>query len=383
MKKNIIFTAVTILLLLLISIALYMKVRSGRIEFSGTEKGMEFVRARVVRVTSEQLTPEPQMPGFFRGVQEIEVELLSGPQKGEVVAVTNNLSFFSNVRGRAGMNIVVTVDAYEDIRIVTLFSVFRLPAMLGLGGIFFLLLLVLGGKKGVKAILGLAFTLIYVVYIFVPMLAYGYSPIAASLLAVILTALLTLVVLNGVCTKTLCAAAGTILGTAAAGLACAAAGFFAHLTGYNMTEADALYVIAQETGIKLSGLLFAGIMIASLGAVMDVSLSIASAIEEIHFANPAMDAKALFLSGMNVGKDMMGTMSNTLILAFFGGSLNVALLIHAYGMPLLQLLNMDELCIQVVQSLAGSIGIVCTVPITAALSVFLTKRLQLFSPTNH
>ena len=111
-----------------------------------------------------------------------------------------------------------------------------------------------------------------------------------------------------------------------------------------------------------------GILIASLGAVMDVAMSISSTIEEISYQNPELGIKGLFFSGMRVGKDMMGTMSNTLILAFAGGSINTLVFIYAYNYEYLQMINMFDIGIEIIQGVASSMGVILTVPICSFLS---------------
>ena len=117
----------------------------------------------------------------------------------------------------------------------------------------------------------------------------------------------------------------------------------------------------------------AGILISSLGAVMDVAMSIASSCNELYELNPKLTAGQLFRSGMNIGRDAMGTMANTLILAFAGSALNMLILFRAYDYPLLQVLNSDLMAIEILQGVAGSIGIILTVPLVAALSANILK----------
>ena len=135
-----------------------------------------------------------------------------------------------------------------------------------------------------------------------------------------------------------------------------------------------LLYIPQGIQFEFKDLLFAGIILGALGAVMDVSVSIASAIEEIYKANRKLSQKELFLSGMNIGKDMMGTMSNTLILAYTGSSIPLLLLFMAYETSIVKIINLDIIATEIVRSLSGSIGLILTIPITAAVSAFLAKR---------
>ena len=128
---------------------------------------------------------------------------------------------------------------------------------------------------------------------------------------------------------------------------------------------------ASDGGLQISGLLVCGILISSMGAVMDVAMAIASSLHELHTHNPELSPLGLFRSGMNIGRDAMGTMANTLILAFAGSSFNLLILIQIYDIPFLQLANTDFLCIEVLQSVAGSMGILLTVPLVAAISAYL------------
>ena len=115
-------------------------------------------------------------------------------------------------------------------------------------------------------------------------------------------------------------------------------------------------------------------LIAALGAVMDTSMNIASAIWELHERSPKLNARELFKSGMNIGRDAMGTMANTLILAFAGSSLNTLILVQVYDIPFTQLINTDFICIEILQSVAGSMGILLTTPLVAAISASIMAR---------
>lgn len=132
-----------------------------------------------------------------------------------------------------------------------------------------------------------------------------------------------------------------------------------------MEETESLILITQATGMRLNGILFAGIMVAALGAVMDVAVSLGAALYEIQILNPKISGRELFQSGMNIGRDMIGTMTNTLILAFAGGSLSTLLVFISYGIQFKQLISSDFFAVEVVQGIAGSSAVILTVPITA------------------
>ena len=130
---------------------------------------------------------------------------------------------------------------------------------------------------------------------------------------------------------------------------------------------------ASDQGLHISSLLVCGILIAALGAVMDVAMSIASSCHELHALNPELTTRQLFRSGMNIGRDAMGTMANTLILAFAGSALNMLILFQAYDYPFLQIINSDMMSIEILQGIAGSIGIILTVPLVAFISAHVRQ----------
>ena len=209
-----------------------------------------------------------------------------------------------------------------------------------------------------------------------PLMLKGVNPILAGIIMAILSISVTLLLVSGKNMKTLTAILGTVSGVVIAGIVAYVFGELAHLSGLTMDNAESLMYIAEDTGLKIRGLMFTGILVASLGAVMDVAMSISSAIFEIHSVNNRSTMSELFRSAMNIGKDIIGTMTNTLILAFAGGSLSVLILIYSSNMTYNKLINLDVLGIEVIQGLAGSIGIVLAVPITAAIGSYLCKKVK-------
>ena len=202
----------------------------------------------------------------------------------------------------------------------------------------------------------------------------GWPPIPTTLAIISYTIFVTFVILGGIQVKTMVAAAGSLGGVLLAGGLAWAACHIVHISGMNMDEAEALMLTAVDNGLKIRGLYICGILIAAEGAVMDIAMSISSAVSELHEVNPALTARQLFKSGMNIGRDAMGTMANTLVLAFAGTSLNMMIFIYAYDISYIQLLNTDFVAIEIIRSISGSIGIVLTVPLVAAISAYLLAR---------
>ena len=304
------------------------------------------------------------------GQQLLELEILSGEFRGETLEAVNYLSAYSNVDCREGTRVIVRLDIDEagEPYVVSVPNYDRGILLAGLVAVFVLLLVVIGGKKGAMAVLGLAYTVACIWFVLVPLVLRGAPPVPAAVGIVALTTAASLVLLTGFSKKTLCATLGCVGGVAAAGLFAWIAGLISPLNGFNMSEAEELVLRAYDARLHISGLLVSGILIASLGAVMDVAMSIASACNELWELNPGLTRAELFRSGMNIGRDAMGTMANTLILAFAGASMNMLILCQAYGYPLLQVANTDAIVIELIRGVAGSVGIVLTVPLVSLLS---------------
>lgn len=338
-------------------------------------------------VVTEVITNNLQEDGSRVGNQEVKVKFLTGKNKGkEVEAVSTNGSLYGATCYK-GLKVVTLTNQSGDVTITSVYSLNREPYVIGFVLLFFVLICMVGGKNGIKAVLGLVVTFALVLFFLFPAIYRGMSPINAAIVTVIFTTIITIGILTGYSKKSLAAILGTVVGVIISGVTAWAFGKIAGISGYNVSNIDTLISVANCTNIKVGDLLFAGILISSLGAVMDVGLSIASTIAELHSVKPELTWMQLFHSGMNVGKDMMGTMANTLILAFAGGSLSELLLDYAYNLPYIQLINSYTIGIEVMQGVAGSIGIILTVPLVSIFSSLLyakvvVRRERLSEPEN-
>mgnify|MGYP002242651685 FL=1 len=214
-------------------------------------------------------------------------------------------------------------------------------------------------------------------FYFLPLIYRGVSPVWAAVLVAILTTVVTMYLLGGISSKSATAVAGTVLGVGISGILAILFGKWTHISGYNVADIEQLTYVGQTTNIKIGELLYAGILISALGAVMDVAMSIASTINEIHFRNPLLSARELFFSGIRVGKDMMGTMSNTLILAFTGTSINTLVFLYVYNYSTTQIINMYSIGIELIQGIASTMGVILTIPLVSLLSAWHLKRKEI------
>ena len=332
-----------------------------------------FAVAEVTDILEDTAEVQDWTEGRRIGQQELEIEVLTGPWKGAVLETPNYLTIYTNVDARVGTRIIVRLDADEQGQpyVLSIPNYNRVPMLLGLMAVFAGLLVLIGRRKGVMALIGLVYTLACLWFILVPMILRGADPVLVTVVIVALTTAASLLLLTGLSRKTLCATLGCVGGVAAAGLFAAAAGTVSPINGFNLPEAEELVLRAADQGLQISGLFVSGILVASLGAVMDVAMSIASACWELRQVDPKLPRTALFRSGMDIGRDAMGTMANTLILAFAGSSLNTLLLCQVYDYPLIQIFNADAIAVEMIRGVAGSIGILLTVPLVALLSARL------------
>ena len=368
------FIMAAVLTALAVCAVLVNRPAEGEVPTSASQ--MVFERAVVTAVLSDDAAPDYEYAEGKRvGTQELEIRVQTGIHKNEIMSLTNYMSAMFNVDLEKGDSIIIRILTDEDgACYASLFNYNRGAVLGGLMLLFAVLLAVLGGKKGAGALLGLLFTLACVWFLLIPCLIRGIPAVPVTVAVVAVTAAGALILLNGFSRKTLCAVLGCVIGVVAAGAIAAAAGSLTPMDGFNMPEAENLILYGADKGLKVRGLLVCGVLISALGAVMDVALGIASAVWELREQNAAMTAGQLFRSGMHIGRDAMGTMANTLILAFAGSSLNMLILVQTYDIPFLQLVNTDYICIEIIQSIAGSMGILLTVPIVAFISARMMAR---------
>lgn len=326
---------------------------------------VSYIPGTVLEVVEEDLTPSDLKGGPQLGEQTLTIELKDGSQ----ITLTNYLTNTHNILAREGMRVVVCVDAPENVE--PYYTLYQYDRSVGLGvavAIFLLLMLLVGGEKGFYATLALAFSLVFLLKITVPVIYSGGSPILAGLAMVLVSTAVTVFLIYGLSPR------GVLgIGVVLAGefVACGLFLLFSlllHLSGFKSSDAENLLVAAQNTGLNISTVLFAATMIASLGAVMDVAVSLLSALWEVRLADPDITGRGLWRAGLRMGRDMIGTMSNTLIFAFAGGSLTTLLVLMTYGTDPVQLLHSDYIALELAHGLCGTCAVILTVPLASLVS---------------
>lgn len=332
---------------------------------------LHYVRGTVTEVVDQELTLSGADGEYFKGYQKIKVEILEGDLKGETVELENYVTAQHNVVVSKGRRVVVCADTPENAEpYFSLYNYDRASSVWILAAIFVLLVIIVGEKNGLMSCIGLGFTMCMVICLLLPALYNGSNAVAVSILTVMLSTAVSCFCISGLSKKTVLNIISTCAGTLSAGLIYKIFALILGVSGVSMEETESLVLISQSTGLNLSGVLFAGIMISALGAVMDVAVSIGASLYEIHELNPEISSKELFKSGMNIGKDMIGTMTNTLILAFVGGGVATLIALISYGVQYNQLISSNYIALEVAKGLAGSAAVVLTVPISAAACAF-------------
>ncbi|SHH14906.1 YibE/F family protein [Tepidibacter thalassicus] len=309
--------------------------------------------------------------------QYVKLKITSGKYKNKIVNVVNNLSGTTayDIKVKPNDKVIVVIEEKEPENIDVFISDYMRQDYIIYLSIFFLILIItIGGKKGIKSVITLSITVFSVFKILLPLILKGFNPIIVTICVSICITTITLFIVSGINTKSISAIIGTTGGVITAGVLSYYIGSKIKLTGLSNDEAVMLSTINDSIHIDFKSLLFAGIIMGALGAVMDVGMSIASSIEEINKANPSLSKKELFSAGMNVGKDIMGTMTNTLILAYTGSSIPLLLLFMYYEPSIVKILNLDIIATEIVRSLSGSIGLIIAIPLTALISSILIKK---------
>lgn len=244
--------------------------------------------------------------------------------------------------------------------------------------IFIGFLIAIGRKKGLLSLLSIIITVLLIFLVFMPLVLWNVSPIIAALIISILSTIATMYLVAGYNSKSNAAVLGTILSLIFASVLALLSIKLAHLTGFMGEESVFLYT--QRPDLSFKGILAASMIIAALGALMDVSISIASTINEIHITDRKLSIVELFKSGMNVGRDIIGTMSNTLILVYLGSAMPLVLL--ASNIDSGKFFNLNQVAGEILSALTGSISLLACVPLTAIMASYLVKRQQNKSDAN-
>lgn len=304
--------------------------------------------------------------------QTIQVRLLTGEFKGETVELDNMLTGNPYYDIKLKKNTKVILHAEDNGEGVE-FSIEDIKRSGNLGWLSLLfcgLLIYVGRKKGFYSLISIGLTVLLITHALSPLILIGINPVLATILICIASTAATMYLVGGFNAKSTSAVIGAMLSLLFAGLLSYITMFTAHLTGF--TEENSMFLYTAHPELDFIGITISTMILATLGAVMDVAMSIASTINEIYITDSTKTVKDLFISGMNVGRDIIGTMANTLILVYLGGSLPLLLL--AGNIDLQKFINLNQVVTETASALIGSIAIVICVPFTAVAASQMIKH---------
>ena len=341
----------------------------------GTEQ-VEFEKAKVMEIRSEEMAADEIADGAYTGTQELAVVVKSGRYKGEEMVVKNFFGPNTGVPVSKGDSVTITIKTRaEGDYSATVYEVNRIPVLAIFILLFFAVIIIIGGHTGLKSVVSLIITVICLFAILIPLLLKGAPTILTTFVTCAYIALVSFTILGGVHRKTISAFLGTVSGMFLAMVFGLAVQHFAKIDGLRLEDAEPLLQLKYAgTPVQLKGLLVASIIICALGAVMDVAISISSSLEEVHAANPSLSGKELFQSGMNIGRDMVGTMTNTLILAFLGSEFTLMIFLYARELTFYHLFSTAFIALETISGISSSIGMILAIPLTALVSSRLIKK---------
>ncbi len=349
---------------------------AGDIFANSGDEIIEFEKATVTEIVSEDLEKDEVADGAYTGSQELTVIVKSGRYKNEEMRVYNYMVPISGVPVSKGDSVTITIKTQSSGKhSATVYEFNRIPILAAFVVLFFIVIIIVGGRTGLKSLVGLVFTVICLFALLIPLLLKGAPTILTTFLMCAFIALVCFTILGGVHRKTISAFFGTISGAFLAMVFGLVVQYFAKIDGLRLEDAEPLLQMKYAgLTIGIRGLLVAGIIISALGAVMDIAMSISSALEEVHAANPSLSRNELFKSGMNIGRDMAGTMTNTLILAFLGSEFTLMIFLYARGLTFYHLFSTAFVALETISGISASIGMILAIPLTALISATLIAK---------
>ncbi|MBR4859122.1 MAG: YibE/F family protein [Clostridia bacterium] len=366
-NKQSVYQIVAVIVSALLIFLANLYVTGGAPVFKGSAEG-ETVRCRVIRVTDVKTDNVSGETEFV--TVSFKAQALNTALRGKTLEVVQEIDrSFVFCPKQVEQNDKILVESYTaDGETQYYFGDYvRITPLLWLLVIFCILIIVFSRMQGLKTVVSLAFTCLSVFTVLIPAILNGHNIYLWSIGVCMFITVMTLSIISGFNVKALCACIGCVSGVFCAGLTVLISDKFLNMTG--MLEEESVYLIQlyPDNPINLKAIIFAMIIVGAVGAVMDVSMSISSSLYELRLKSPHIRPAELMKSGFTIGRDMMGTMANTLVLAYIGSSLTSVLLLVAYNAGIEQVINKEMIVAEVLQALAGSLGMLLTLPLTSAV----------------
>ncbi len=368
------FNLIISIIIILFS-AIFFTLFSGSITYDTQYSESEYYSAKVVTISSIESQSDEIVENTGFGdtlVVEFVARITEGDMDGDTVTALqyhDDYLYESQRIVEVGDSVILTKTMANDIMADTwiMANYDRSILIIFAVAVFLLLIIIIGRFKGVGAILSLAFTMCAIFIVYIPSLLAGYNVYLITGAVTVYIIIMSLLLLNGVNSKTYCAILGNIMGVLIAAVLAFAANKLFMITGVMSQEHIYLAYLGKNMGFSLNEIIWSGVVIGALGAIMDVSMSISSSMKELSDNMESPTMFKLLKSGFNIGRDIIGTMMNTLVLAYIGSSLVMVLLITVYNENMLTILNSELILVEVIQAIIGSMGILLTVPFTVII----------------
>ncbi len=328
------------------------------------------VKAQVSEILKEstQKIPGTDVNGLN---QTIKAEILEGDEQGKIVTIEDDY-----VKLSVGEKFFLThtVGQFDGVDTYSVSDPYRLPAIYFFIGLFVLCVFIFGGKQGIRGLVALVGSFLFIGYFLLPGIIHGYSPILVSIIVASFIIILGSYVTHGFSRLTTSAVIGMIITIIITGLLAFFAIKFARLTGFN-TE-DAVYLNLNTRGrIDFPGLLLGAIIIGLLGVLYDAAIGQAVSVEELHHVGPHLPRKIIFKRALRMGREHIGALINTLAIAYVGVSLPLILLYYSSSTgSFLTTINQEMFATEIIRTMVGSIGLILAVPITTLIAAFMLVK---------
>ncbi len=328
------------------------------------------VKAKVIDIVDKKIKNVPGTD-ITSEYQTLKVEIISGTDTGKQVIVEND---YLSLKKDEVFYLKITKRGEDGMVMYSVSEPYRINAILFFIILFVLLVLIFGGIQGIRGLVSLSGSLVLILYVLLPGILHGYSPIVISLAVSSLIIILGSYVTHGFNKTTTSAVIGMIFTVILTGALAYFAVHWSRLSGFS--DEEAVYLNFDTRGsIDFVGLLLGGMLIGLLGVLYDVAIGQAISVEELNHVAPHLPRKTIFTRAVRIGREHIGALVNTLAIAYVGVSLPLLLLyVHSSNSPIGQTINREIFATEIIRTMIGSIGLVIAVPITTWIAVLILMR---------
>lgn len=333
------------------------------------------VKAQVLQILKEE---KQTLAGLDTqgNIQTLSVKILEGAEVGKIVTVVND---YIDLKQGEVFYLTHTVDKLESFDAYSVAGPDRIPAITFFLGLFIICILFFGGKQGIRGFLSLLLSFFFIMYVLLPGLIHGYSPVLVSIGVASLIIILGSYITHGFNRTTTAAVAGMITATVFTGCLAFIAINVTRLTGFATEEST--YLNFNTRGhMDFAGLLLGGVIIGLLGILYDAAIGQAISVEELHQVGPHLPRGVIYKRAIRIGREHIGALVNTLAIAYVGISLPLLLLYTYSTQSFLMTINQEIFATEIIRILVGGIGIILAVPITTYIATLVLIKKQSASP---